>query len=65
MSAATAAVLRAAVANPVVVARYHSHVLVRGDNECWIWTAAVSGRGHGRSTSATPTCMTARAGGTG
>jgi hypothetical protein len=48
MSAETVAVLRAAVADPVVVARYRSHVVVRGDDECWLWTGAISGKGHGR-----------------
>lgn len=48
MSSATEAMLRAAVADPVVVARYRSHILVRGEHECWPWTGAIAGNGHGR-----------------
>lgn len=48
MGPETVAVLRAAVEDPVIVARYHSHVLVRSDTECWLWTGAISGNGHGR-----------------
>ena len=48
MGPETVAVLRVAVEDPVVVARYHSHVQVRGPAECWLWTGAISGNGHGR-----------------
>jgi hypothetical protein len=48
MGPATVAALRAAVADPTTVARYWSHVLVRGERECWPWTGAIAGNGHGR-----------------
>lgn len=49
MSPRTLVALRAAAADPVVVQRYWSHVrkpAVTG--ECWLWTGAISGKGHGR-----------------
>lgn len=48
MSAATIAALRTAVNDPATVARYWAHVDARGLHDCWHWTGAISGRGHGR-----------------
>ena len=48
MSAATVAALHAATSDPVTVARYWAHVRARGLHDCWDWTGAISGRGHGR-----------------
>lgn len=48
MGAATIVALRTAVTDPTTVARYWSHVLVRGEAECWPWTGAIAGNGHGR-----------------
>lgn len=48
MSPATVAELRGAVTDPDVVARYWSHVQVVDDDRCWLWTGAISGKGHGR-----------------
>lgn len=48
MSAETVFELRAAVDDPAVVARYWSHVLRGADRQCWLWTGAISGKGHGR-----------------
>ncbi len=48
MSDATVLRLRAAVADDVVVARYWSHIRVPATAGCWIWTGAISGKGHGR-----------------
>lgn len=47
MGADTVAMLRAAVADPVTVARYWSHVR-RVEIGCWLWTGAIAGKGHGR-----------------
>lgn len=49
MSEQTINALRAAINDPAIVARYRSHIRcsdVRG--ECWLWTGAISGKGHGR-----------------
>lgn len=44
----SAEVLAAAAADRAVMGRFWSHV-ARGDGgACWIWTGAISGRGHGR-----------------
>jgi hypothetical protein len=48
MSADTVARLRLAVADPVVVDRYRSHIRTGHPDQCWLWTGAISGRGHGR-----------------
>jgi hypothetical protein len=48
MGAETVARLRVAVADPVVVGRYWSHVRLDLDDRCWLWTGAISGKGHGR-----------------
>ena len=40
--------LLVAARDPAVVARYRQHMLAAGDAECWIWTGAISGVGHGR-----------------
>lgn len=48
MSDATLTRLRIAVADAEVVGRYWSHVLRSDDPACWVWTGAISGRGHGR-----------------
>ncbi len=48
LSKAASAALRAAVADPEVVARYRAKVLLVPGSECWWWAHAVSGRGHGR-----------------
>ncbi|WP_142065335.1 hypothetical protein [Pseudonocardia kunmingensis] len=44
----TVAVLRAAVADPVVVGRYFRLVQRGRPEQCWPWVGAISGRGHGR-----------------
>ena len=48
MSADTVAALRSAVTDPVVLGRYWSHVQVASADQCWLWTGAISGKGHGR-----------------
>jgi len=48
MSADTVAQLRLAVADPVVVRRYFSHIRTGRIDQCWLWTGAISGKGHGR-----------------
>ena len=48
MSDATIAHLRFAVADPLVVARYWSHIKTGQPEQCWLWTGAISGKGHGR-----------------
>jgi hypothetical protein len=48
MSADTIARLRLAVADPVVVRRYFSHIRTGRIDQCWLWTGAISGKGHGR-----------------
>ena len=48
MSADTVARLRLAVADPVVVDRYRSHIKTGRADECWLWTGAISGEGHGQ-----------------
>lgn len=49
MSARTLTALRAATADPAVVRRYWSHVRkAEAAGECWLWTGAISGKGHGR-----------------
>ena len=48
MSGRTAHHLRLAVADPELVARYWSHIKTGRADECWLWTGAISGKGHGR-----------------
>ena len=48
MSADTVARLRLAVADSDVVDRYRSHIKTGRADECWLWTGAISGKGHGR-----------------
>lgn len=48
MSDATVLRLRVAVADPVIIAWYWSHVRVPAAAGCWVWTGAISGKGHGR-----------------
>lgn len=48
MSESTVQALHSAVSDPTVVARYRSHILTGTDDECHLWTGAISGRGHGR-----------------
>lgn len=48
MSADTVAQLRSAVDDSAVVRRYWSHVKTGTDGQCWLWTGAISGNGHGR-----------------
>lgn len=44
----TSELLARAADDPAVMGRFWSHV-ARGDGgACWIWTGAISGRGHGR-----------------
>lgn len=40
--------LRRALAHGDVVERYLAKVSIANEDECWLWTGAVSGRGHGR-----------------
>lgn len=48
MSEQTVYYLRLAVADSELVDRYWSHVKVGRTDECWLWTGAISGKGHGR-----------------
>jgi hypothetical protein len=48
MSADTVARLRLAVADSDVVDRYRSHIKTGRADECWWWTGAISGEGHGQ-----------------
>ena len=48
MSPETVAQLRGAVVDSAVVGRYWQHVQVAADDQCWLWTGAISGKGHGR-----------------
>ena len=48
MSEQTVHHLRLAVADPELVDRYRSHVKTGRPDECWLWTGAISGKGHGR-----------------
>jgi hypothetical protein len=48
MSPGTVTRLRLAVADPVIVDRYWSHIKTGRIDECWLWTGAISGKGHGR-----------------
>ena len=48
MSVHTVRHLRAAVADPERVARYWSHIMTGRTDQCWLWTGAISGKGHGR-----------------
>ena len=43
-----AAVLQVALSDPVVIARYQSHIAPATDAGCHLWTGAISGRGHAR-----------------
>ena len=40
--------LQRAARNPKTVARFHKKIVRVSDSDCWIWTGAVAGRGHGR-----------------
>ena len=40
--------LRPAVTDPNVVNRYFSHIRTGRADQCWLWTGAISGNGHGR-----------------
>jgi len=46
----TIAALRDALEDPAVIHRYRSHIRSDTPTErgCWLWTGAISGRGHGR-----------------
>lgn len=48
MSEATVLRLRAVVNDEAVVERYWSHVRIPTKPGCWLWTGAISGKGHGR-----------------
>ena len=48
MSPDTVTVLRAALVDTAVVARYRGHIQRGGAGDCWLWTGAISGKGHGR-----------------
>jgi len=48
LGAQTVQHLRVAVADPDVRARYWSHIKTGRGDECWLWTGAISGKGHGR-----------------
>lgn len=49
MRAETIAALRVALADPEIVDRYWSHVQRSEEaGVCWLWTSAISGKGHGR-----------------
>ena len=48
MSADTVARLGLAVADSDVVDRYRSHIKTGRPDQCWLWTGAISGKGHGR-----------------
>jgi len=48
MSKGTVERLRLAVTDEVIVARYWSHVRIPEKSGCWLWTGAISGKGHGR-----------------
>lgn len=41
-------VIRQAARDERVTRRYWSHVLRTEPGECWLWTGAISGQGHGR-----------------
>lgn len=41
-------VIRQAVRDPKVTHRYWSHVTRPETTDCWLWTGAISGFGHGR-----------------
>ena len=49
ISADTVDAFRAALADPIVVDRYWSHVRRTDEpDRCWLWTGAIAGKGHGR-----------------
>ena len=48
MSPETVAVLRAALVDRAVVDRYRAHIQRGRAEDCWLWTGAISGKGHGR-----------------
>lgn len=48
MSDDTVSRLRLAVADREIVERYWSHIRTGRPDECWLWTGAISGKGHGR-----------------
>lgn len=48
ISADAAAVLRAALSAPAVIARYRSHIAPPTETGCGLWTGAIAGRGHAR-----------------
>jgi hypothetical protein len=48
MSEDTVSRLRLAVTDAEVVKRYWSHIKTGRPDECWLWTGAIYGKGHGR-----------------
>lgn len=48
ISTEVAAVLRVALTDPVVIARYRSHIAAPTETGCRLWTGAIAGRGHAR-----------------
>ena len=48
MSAGTVGQLRVAVTDPQVIGRYRAHIKKGHPGQCWLWTGAISGHGHGR-----------------
>ena len=48
MSAGTLSQLRVAVTDPQVIGRYRAHIKKGHPGQCWLWTGAISGHGHGR-----------------
>jgi hypothetical protein len=48
MSEGTVTQLRRAATDPEVVNRYWTHIRTGRPDECWLWTGAISGKGHGR-----------------
>ena len=48
MSPGTVSELRVAVTDPQVIGRYRAHIKKGHPGQCWLWTGAISGHGHGR-----------------
>ena len=48
MSVGTVSQLRVAVTDPQVIGRYRAHIKKGHPGQCWLWTGAISGKGHGR-----------------
>ena len=48
MSEDTVRHLRGAVQDQAVIERYWSHIQTGPADHCWLWTGAISGKGHGR-----------------